>query len=454
MAGETVATRLARWVFNLRYEDLTSEVISHAKRCMLDTLGVQIRGATLPWVQPVYQYVRSIGGNREATITYHGDRLIAPYAAYANSAFSYSCELQHHGSFRSAHTGVIVIPTIQAIGEKLGSTGQDLITAMVAGYEVQGRLGLVLFEPAFRRHFHPQGLLGVFSSAAAAGKLLGLNEEQQTHAFAIAGSHASSILEYDQAGGEVKRAHGAIALRNGIQSAFLAKEGFTGPLSVFEGRHGIFASFAGGEADPEQVFSGIGQPFCITQCKFRIYPTIGSCHATLDILNTLLTRSSFDYRAVESIRVGMPWYSVSHVGTITRPHDVISAQASLGYSIGVRLIKGSNDLEMYINPELWRDPEVLSVADKIQTYPIKMESKPNMTRVEIRFKDGKLLQGEQEDALGSPDMPFPEGVLEDKFRRLAGAVLPRERVDRVMETVAHLEKLPSLSRLVPSLLKE
>ena len=88
--AETIAGRLAKWVIGLRYEDLSPDVVFHAKRCMLDTLGVQIRGATLPWVQPVYRYVRSVSGNGEATVAYHGDRLSVPYAAYINSTFAYA----------------------------------------------------------------------------------------------------------------------------------------------------------------------------------------------------------------------------------------------------------------------------------------------------------------------------------------------------------------------------
>jgi 2-methylcitrate dehydratase PrpD len=449
----TVAGRLARWVKGLRYEELSPDVVLEAKRCMLDTLGVQLRGATLPWIQPVYRYVRSQGGQPEATVSYHGDRLSAPYAAYANSVFSYSCELQHHGSFGSAHTGVIVVPVVQALAEKLGSSGRDVIAAMVAGYEVQGRLGAALFKPVFKRHFHPQGVFGVFSAAAAAGKLLGLSEEQQTHAFAIAGSHACSILEYDQAGGEVKRIHGAIGARSGIQAACMAKEGLTGPLTVFEGQRGIFASFGGGEADPESLFAGIGQPYCITQCRFRIYPTIGSCHNALDIVNDLIKAHRFDYRDVEKIRVGMRELSVMHVTSITRPHDVISAQASLGFSLGVLLVKGSNDLEMYIEPALWRDPAVLSIVDKLDPYTLTDDSRPRMTRVEIRLKGGKVLAGEQEDARGSETFPFSQEVIESKFRRLAGVMIPGERAEQILRLVSRLEQLPSLAELVPLLQK-
>ena len=451
-ASVTLARMLADWVVGLAFDDLPDEAIQHAKRCMLDTLGVQVRGATLPWVQPVYRYFRGSGGKQEATVAFHGDRLSAPYAAYINSTFSYSCELQHHGSYGSAHTGVIVVPTVQALAESLGTSGKQIITAMVAGYEVQGRLGAALFAAASRHHFHPQGLLGVFSAAATAGKLLGLDASQLAHAFAIAGSHASTILEYDQAGGEVKRIHGAIALRSGIQSAFLAKEGLTGPLSVLEGRRGIFASFGGGEVDARLPFDEFGRPYCITRCRYRIYPTIGSCHAALDIVNDWVRQHAIDHRAVARIRVGMSEFAVHHVTTVTRPHDVMSAQASLGFSLGVLLVKGSNDLDLYIDPLIWRDPAILAIADKLEPYVLNDDAHPHRTRVEIELKSGERLHGEQEDARGADRFPFSDEVMEEKFRRLTAA-LPSSRAEQIMATVAELDTLETIGTLMPLLCK-
>jgi 2-methylcitrate dehydratase PrpD len=448
----TLARRLARWVVGLRYEDLSAEAVFHAKRCMLDTLGTQIRGATLPWIQPVYRYARSLGGDA-ATVTYHGDRLSAPYAAYVNSTFSYSCELQHHGSYGSAHPGVTVIPVIQALGEQLGSNGREMMVAMAAGYEVQGRFGAVLFAPLFKRHFHPQGVLGVFSAAAAAGRLLGLDETQMAHAFAIAGSHSSAILEYDQTGGEVKRIYGAMAARNGMQSAFLAKEGLTGPLSVFEGKRGIFASFGGMEADPGKILAGIGEPYCISLCRYRIYSTVAACHPTLDIVNDLVAAHRFDFRDVESIEVGMPEINLHHVISVKRPHDAMSAQASLGFSVGVLLVTGDNGLERYLDPALRNDSRVLAIVDKLQAHPLTDPSAPLFTRVKIRLKDGRALEGETTDYRGSEGMPFSDEIMENKFRGLAGVVLPKDRVDHIVRTVARLDELPSMSQLVPALIK-
>lgn len=447
---DTLARRLAQWVVGLRYDDLGPEVVRQARRCMLDTLGVQVRGATLPWIQPAYRYFRTAAAGNEATVAYHGDRLGVAYAAYLNSTFAYSCELQHHGSYGSAHTGVIVVPVVQALGEKLGTHGRDLVTAMVAGYEVQGRLGAALFQTLARRHFHPQGVLGVFSAAAAAGRLLGLDVDQLTHAFAIAGSHASTILEYDQAGGEVKRIHGAIAARSGIQAACLAKEGLTGPASVLEGRRGIFASFGGGEVAATLPFDEFGKPHCIMGCRFRVYPTIGSMHTALDIVGDMMRAHGFRHDDVASIRVGMSEFALHHVTTVTRPHDAMSAQASLGFSLGVLLARGSNDLDFYIDPACWRDPEVLAIADKLEPYALDDDRQPQRARVELRLKSGRVFEDDRVDARGTPDMPFEDGVIEDKFRRLAAA-LGEARIDEAIAMVGRLEALPSLSGLVSAL---
>jgi 2-methylcitrate dehydratase len=156
---------------------------------------------------------------------------------------------------------------------------------------------------------------------------------------------------------------------------------------------------------------------------------------------------------VESIRVGMPERGISHVTSITRPHDVISAQASLGYSVGVRLVKGSNSLEMYINPELWRDPDVLAVVDKLQPYAVVKESQPRYTKVEITLKNGKVLEGEQGHTRGSETLPFSDEIIENKFRSLAEVMLPKHRVEQILQTVARLEQVSSVSQLVAMLQK-
>lgn len=187
------------------------------------------------------------------------------------------------------------------------------------------------------------------------------------------------------------------------------------------------------------------------QCRFRIYPTIGSCHNALDIVGDLLKAHRFHAEDVEKIRVGMRELSVMHVTSISRPHDVISAQASLGYSLGVLLVKGNNDLDHYIDERLWRDPPLLGVVDRLEAYTLNDASRPRMTRVEIRLKGGRVPEGEQEDARGSETLPFSQEVIEEKFLRLAGVQIPAEQARRLLERVSGLERLSSMAEIVPLL---
>ena len=208
--GDTLAGRLARWVSACGTKTCRRRWCARRSAACWTRSACRSGARRCPGYSPSTAMSVPRAGNRKRPSRYHGDRLSAPYAAYANSMFSYSCELQHHGSFGSAHTGVIVVPVVQALAEKLGSSGRDIIAAMVAGYEVQGRLGAALFKAVLKRHFHPQGCSASSAPRPRRASCWDSTEEQQAHAFAIAGSHASSILEYDQAGGEVKRIHGAI----------------------------------------------------------------------------------------------------------------------------------------------------------------------------------------------------------------------------------------------------
>jgi 2-methylcitrate dehydratase PrpD len=239
-----------------------------------------------------------------------------------------------------------------------------------------------------------------------------------------------------------------------MQAAMLAKLGLTGPLSAFEGHHGFFAAFAGAPpADPGALFSDLGTPYCVTRCRYRIYPTIGTCHSPIDIIGDLMRDHRFHPSEVERVRVGLDESGLRHVGSIKRPHDVISAQASLAYSVGVRLVKGNNSLEMYIDPKLWRDPEILAAADKVEGHVVAKPEFPRYARVDIKLKNGNELAGELPDTRGSPKFPFTDEIMAQKFRTLTEAVLPSDRVENIMQAVSSLDSLSSISELVPLLQK-
>ena len=189
-AQSTVSQRLAEWVVGLRFEELPREVVDRATWLILDNLGVQLLGAGLPNVQPVRALAAALGGKPEATSVL-GGRLSAPQAAWLNGTLGHSAEFDD-AHMAAWHTGSAVVPAALALAEREGSSGRELLTAVVAGVQVRGILGSVAGRGMLAAGWHGSKVLGVFGSAAAAGRLLGLNSSALAHAFGIAASDAAS----------------------------------------------------------------------------------------------------------------------------------------------------------------------------------------------------------------------------------------------------------------------
>ncbi len=451
---EVMAERLAEYVVGLRYEDLSEEVIQQAKMAVLDQLGCQLLGSTLEWNKIPYRFVRDLAGKPESTIVNYGTKALAHDAAYVNGTFGQGAELDDYGAGIGAHSGAICVPVAMAIGEKNHIANGELLTAIIIGYEVAWGLGQLMHVGIGRRGFHPQSIIGTFIATAVAGRLLTLNANELCHAFAIAGSHASGTMEYDQSGGEVKRLHTGIAVRSGIQSAVLARYGLTGPPTIFEGKRGILRLFAG-ESNPETMILRLGNGPGIMHNCIKQYPTNASQQSPINALASLMEEHELRPEQVERIDVGLNKGVAMHCGSVYEPQEVIQAQFSLPFSLAIRLIKGSNDLSLYMDSHLWRDPQLLTLAHKIHFYPvpeIKDEQKHGC-RMRITLAQGKTVEANLDYPKGSFKNPLTEEELRSKFRNLASSVLPANRIEKVIGTVERMEQISDASQLVSLLAK-
>ncbi|HEX6450133.1 MAG TPA: MmgE/PrpD family protein [Trebonia sp.] len=445
--SRTVSERLASWVVGLDYDDLPADVVAMAKRLVLDQLGLQLRGSTLPNVQPVCGVATMLGGGGEATVTGSSTRLSAPQAAWVNGTLGHSAE--YDDAHMSAwHTSSAVVPAALAAAEREGHSGSELITAVVAGVQVMGVLGSVAGNGMLTRGWHGSKVLGVFGAAAAAGRILGLDAAQLTNAFGIAASDAGGTMEYDRSGGEVKRLHAGSASRTGVEAALLAQWGLTGPVSIFEGPRGVFAMFGGAEdgavpADEEW------DRWQILATMFRFYPAVAATHPPLDALRRLRAQEPIDPADVVAITVGLPAWAVGHGAAIVRPNDAISAQFSLAFGLGLQLVTGHNRPQDYFDPRLWSDPEILRIADAV--VPVAMEipdGDPNLSaRVEIELRDGRRLSAYQAGFHGHPVWPATGKDIEDKFRANLDGVTSEEIAQAIIGIVTSLEHAASVRDL-------
>lgn len=431
-AAGSIARDLAEYTLDGSRASMPDESAAQIENALLDQLGCQIIGSTLPWTESGYELARSVPG--ECTIVNRPTRSVMQYAAFANAAFGHGAELDDYGVDSGTHSGSVVVPVALAVAEAVGSTGPELYEAIGAGYDVGWVLGRAIRRPLHERGHHTHAVIGTFSATATAGKLLGLTPSELAHAFGIAGSHASGTMEYDQTGGEVKRAHSGIAALSGIHSALLARAGLTGPFAIFEGRRGIFRVLAGATGDVELTYERYAG---VRRNGLKQYPVTASQHSPITVLERLVQSAGFEAEDVVGIEVVADAALILHIGTIYEPEEVIQAQFSLPFSLAVRLLKGRNDIRDYTDPDVWHDPEVLALARKVRfTADEKLHGAKFTCTVTVELRDGRVLSGETHHAKGHADDPLTTDEVRMKFHDLADDVVSTERADEIVRAVA------------------
>ena len=439
----TIAQQLGDWVSALRYEDLPPEVIASAKLCLLDFIGVALRGATFPQVAPVRALLEALGGNPVATVI-GGHRTSLPYAALANGTFGHSCEFDD-SHFHGGHPGVCVIPAALATGEQQRIDGKALITAIVAGYQAM----ICSVGPIHRRTldlgWHGTKVGGVFGAAAATGKILNLTSLELAHALAVAASDASGTMEYDQSGGEIKRFHAGLASRSGVEAALLAAAGLTGPLTIFEGKRGIFRLFSEGK-EPliERYWQG---DFHILETMFKLHPCAGTLHAAIDCVAQVQREHQIQVDDIQQIEVGVVDWAIPHGAAIVEPTDVISAQFSLAFSLGLQMATGAAAIDDFLNPAKWSDQRIQAVARKVRPVadPVPENASELFARVTLTTIDGAVHEASQEAPRGFPTLPASAEDLKAKFRSVTATILPSEQAEVLIATVDKLEEQADLA---------
>jgi 2-methylcitrate dehydratase PrpD len=447
----TVAQSLARFISDLSYRHIPAEAVARCRELLLDQLGCQLIGASVPWNQPVYQFVKNAKSGGPARIVKYGNEVPLDDAVLVNGTFAQGCELDDYYDQGGGHPGAATVPVIVALAQQQTVSGQELITAMVAGYEVGWRIGRALLPELMQRGYHAQSAVGVFIAAAAAGKILRLDPDRMTHALAIAGSHAGGTMEYDQSGGEVKRLHNGMACCGGLRSALLAEIGLTGPPTILEGERGILKVMSGKcNIDPivNDLQAGT-ENLALYHAAMKRFPVNASQHAPIELLDNLVREHKIDPRQVTEIKVEVNEGILLHSGTIYQPKEVIEAQFSLRFSLALRLLKGNNDLQHYLDPAMWSDRAMLEIGRKIELLadPTAIGPRRFACAMSIQFSDSREVRGSLAAPKGSYKNPLSARELHDKFYRLGRTVLDDQRLGSIVDSVERIESAQSVAAL-------
>jgi 2-methylcitrate dehydratase PrpD len=446
------ATReLASFGARLCYEDIPVAVVERMKSSVLDSIGCCIFGATLPWTRKVAELADAEGAAPIASFIGMGRRSSIALAVLVNSTSGHAFELDDIHKESIIHAGSIATPVAFALAEsRTGTRGRDLVTAMVAGYEIGHRVGAAATMSLFFRGFHPQGTSGVFVAAATAARALGLDADRFQHALGMAGSQAGGLMAA-QEGAMVKRFHSGRAAQSGVYSALLAQNDFTGIPDVLEAPYGGYLTAYSDAPNALRLTDGLGSTWETLNVGYKPHASVTSIHTALDGLSEIMRENALGADDIEKLETGLSPMTHVHCAWEYKAQGVTAAQMNLYYGLAVIALDGAAFTEQYREERL-RDPRIFEFIGRIGAYvdpEIEKMGAPyrHAARVKIVARDGRTFEKLLLDRRGSPEKPLSPEDIEYKFRHVVRPCIPQERIDRIVTAVRGLEKLDDLAGL-------
>jgi 2-methylcitrate dehydratase PrpD len=454
----SVARRYARFVLGLTGAGIPAPVTAKAAVLMLDTLGSCLASSREDFGRAVLDSAERLGGPPESTLIGTKTKTGAASAALANATLAHGLDFDDTREDAIVHTGCVAVTTALAVGEAVGASGRAVLEATIAGVELMCRVGLAVPGRFHARHFHPTSLTGSFAAAAVAGKLYHLNEDQLVHSFGICGSQAGGIIEYLADGSWTKRLHPGWAAHAGVAAVILARAGFTGPETVFEGAHGFYQAFAGGsaEATVDALLDTLGHQWELEQLTLKPYPCGSIAQPYMDCALRLREKHQIRPEDIASVSCRTAEGPVPRLweplAAKHRPANGYAAKFSLPYLLAVMFVKGRASLAEFTD-EAVRHPAVLEVAGKVgyELDPTIDYPRQFIGQVAVRLRDGRRLEESQDHPRGGPDSPMSRDEVEAKFRGNASLAVPDAQASRMISLVGNMTSQPDVHSLMRSL---
>jgi len=472
MSSNAITSRLAEWVAATAYTDLPRRVVEEAKNQILGMIAAVHAGHFSDSGRCVSRTVKEWTAGKEATLIPSGERAAVSGAIVGNAALGMALEYDDY--MLGARTGVTAVLATLALAEKLGSSGQEMLLAQILANEVAGRVGLATGLGLLDDQVNAVGhLLG---SAMAAAKLLRLDHAQTEHALGIAMLQPPLLLPAGFYGSEAKVLSAALIAPIGAQAAEFAANGLRGAHAVFEGERGYLRAFA--ETPLPGALKAYGKVWLTESLGYKIYPTSTYNAAAIDCVLNLVRQHHIDARKVHTVYVGVGPLTLAMDGRsapFVRGPDTLAATLahSVAYNIAVSLMDRELSPRQLARDRI-KDPAVWELAGKVrlslddelarrarERAPLRIAGDDGAhaalfdlesvdlvafkttfgARVRIELEGGRTFEMEQEAPSGSGARPFDDRrkAVEDKFRRETRYTLRKERMEKAIDIVHHLE---------------
>jgi 2-methylcitrate dehydratase PrpD len=430
---------VADFINKTKYQELPSEVQRQVKRCFLDILGATLAGTSTPVGHLIANYAVDHHKGSEATILMTNHKASVVGATLANAFAANALDVDDGYRLIKGHPGANIFPAALAIAEKEGKSGEKLLEAIIIGYEVAIRGGLILHD--IYSSYHGSGSWGALGAAAAATKLLSLGRDEIHHALGIAEYHApiTPMMRSIDCPSMVKDGIGWGSMV-GVSAALLAQKGFTGIDSLLDNpKH-------------ENITADLGKSFGMINLYFKPYPCCRWSQPAVDGVLSIIHKHHVKALEIKLIKVYT--FQAATRLTVVKPHTTEEAQYSLAYPVAATIIDGEFGLKQVLG-DRFEDENILKLAEKVEiVFSNELEDAfPERCLCEVEiFTDGnQSLRSGIMTAKGDPDIPLSDKEMERKFHQLAGSVLNERKLEDLIEMVWHLEKVEDMRRFLKEL---
>ena len=436
---------MAKLIAGTDYASIPAEAVETAKIVILDGIGVMLAGSREEPARIVAEYVREMGGNPVCSVFGQGFSTSPVMAVFANGVAGHVLDYEVMW-YPPTHPTSPTLPPVLALAEMYNSSGQDVLAALIVGFEVQGRIRVASADLDITR-FHPPGIVGTMGSAATSSRLLGLDFSRTRMALAIAASRCGSLSA--NIGTMTKSTHCGNAARMGLESALLAAKGLTGNSEILEHPTGYAAVLFGEGFDLDAVTRDFGKPYRLVDPGIAIkkHPCQYGTHRAVDA--ALELRQRYDVRPETIAEVNIRTLVMPYVD---RPYPVsgLDGKFSFQYTVAVALLDGALGIESFTDERRF-SPDVEEMLPKIRLHmdpAIPADFETMWTTVEARLTDGRCYTVRCDRPRGIWGNPLSREERLSKFRTCASVVLSKSAVERCIEIVEDLEAAEDLRELV------
>ena len=450
MPNETYPTRqLCEFLAQLTLSDVPAPVVERTKDLFLDWIASAIAGKDAPAIRRIQEFAAAMGPQSGDAEVFVDRRRTSPYfAALINGASSHVVEQDdvHNGSV--LHPAAVVFPAVVAAAQAEGKTGAEVLLASIAGYEAGIRIGEFMGRSHYRV-FHTTGTVGTLAAAAGVAKLYGLDAEGINQALGSAGTQAAGLWEFLRDAADSKQLHTAKAAADGLQSAWLARAGFTGAKQILEGAQGMAAGMSS-DANPAALTDGLGSRWATAETSFKFFASCRHTHPAADALLQVMTQNKLKPVDVSGVTTHVHQGAIDVLGRVDVPATVHQGKFSMGTVLGLIAVHGRAGLgefdRDFLAPEVsaFREKVTMQLDEEVDTaYPARWIGK-----VSVRTADGRTLHGRVDEPKGDPGNSLSRAEIEDKMQRLAhyGEGATAEEARALCQRVWQLADTPRVGR--------